>query len=360
MTVPVILRKTEKLHAASARSGKDWHLMNEIQQYGVNPNEKIFDGVRINYSEYALSLLREAARSGYISEEEEGELKNKLFNGLAQVIDDYTEGKSTSVSNNKANELLSSYLYNIDAYLISLKDPVKAFSDLKEKTVTYLYDEGGVALKHVMTDCTALLFMNKKNRLPGGSELYNRALDEDIRAFTKAYNIRFGAHRNPVVPRYKTALAPRSTGVVRIKKYLTNLLAENLFCRSYDSDEVKTVIGFEVLRAQDMESVIGNLYVPLLRCAVICQFLMPGVPHVLLSEDDVINAEELLDEYSPDEMKTVLMAAFSRLPEENKEYHKKVFENEVNGIIHAVKFNNLRTLLAYLPKTTPGVHPEQI
>ncbi len=328
--------------------------MNEIQQFGMRPDEKIFDGVRINYSEYALSLIREATKSGYIDDAEEAELKNKIFNGLAMVIDEYTEGKSTSVSNEKANDLLSSYLYNIDAYLISLKDPMKAFCELRDKTVTYLYDEGGVALKHVMTDCTALLFMNKKNRLPGGSELYNRALDEDIRAFTRAYNIRFGAHRNPVVPRYKTALSPRSSGVVRIKKYLTNLLAENLFCRCYDSDEVKTVIAFEVLRAQDMESAVGNLYVPLLRCAVICQFLMPGVPHVLLSEDDVINAEGLLDEYSPDEMKTVLMAAFTRLPEENREYHKKVFENEVSGIIHAVKFKTLRTLLAYLPKNAGG------
>lgn len=324
--------------------------MNNIQQY--SNAENVFSGARLNNSEYTLSLLKEALRLGYIDETEEATVKAKIFDGLATVIDEFTEGKSTSVSNEKANDLLSSLLYNIDAYLISIQNPAKAYEELKTKTLSYLYDAGGIALKRVMTDCTALLFNNKKTRLPVGSEYYNRALDEDIRAFTKAYNVRFGAHRNPVIPRYKTAIAPRGSGIVRLKRYLTNMLTENIFCRNYDSEEVKTVIAYEVMRAEDMESNVGNLYIPILRCAVICQFLIPNVPHVLLSEDDVITAEGLLDEYTPDEMKTVLTAAFSRLPAENSEYHKKVFENELPSIIHSVKRNNLRTLLAYLPKST--------
>ncbi len=322
--------------------------MNELQNY--RNTASLYEAIRPNNSEYTVSLLKEALRVGIIDEVKENTLKAKIFDGLAIVIDEYTEGKSTSVANDKANELLSSLLYNIDAYLISLKNHEKALAEIEEKTVKYLYDAGGVAIKRVVADCSALLFTNKKNRLPDGSDIYNRALDEDIRAFTKAYNIRFGAHRNPVIPRYKTALTAKGSGIVRIKKYLTNLLAENLFCRCYDSEEVRTVIAFEVLRAEDMESNVGNLYIPLLRCAIVCQFLMPGIPHVLLSEDDVKNAEALLDEYTPEEMQKVLTAAFARLPGENKEYHKKVFESELPQIIAAVKQSNLRTLLAYLPK----------
>lgn len=324
--------------------------MNQLQNY--KSSAVAFEGMRLNYSEYTLSLLKECLRTGVIEEVEEATLRAKLFDGLALVIDEYTEGKSTSVSNEKANELLSSLLYNVDAYFISLKNPERALNELREKTVKYLYDAGGIQLKRVLTDCTALLFNNKKNRLPGGSDIYNRALDEDVRAFTKAYNIRFGAHRNPVIPRYKTALAPKGSGVVRLKRYLTNLLTENLFCRFYDSEEMKTVIAFEVMRANDMESSVGNLYLPTLRCAVISQFLMPGNTHVLLSEDDVKNAEALLDEYTPDEIRKILTAAFSRLPEQNREYHQKVFENDLPQIINSVKNNTLRTLLAYLPKNS--------
>lgn len=324
--------------------------MNQLQNY--KNSAVAFEGMRLNYYEYTLSLLKECLRTGVIEEVEEATLRAKLFDGLALVIDEYTEGKSTSVSNDKANELLSSLLYNIDAYFISLKNPERALTELREKTVKYLYDAGGLQLKRVLTDCTALLFNNKKNRLPGSSDIYNRALDEDVRAFTKAYNIRFGAHRNPVIPRYKTALTPKGSGVVRLKRYLTNLLAENLFCRFYDSEEIKTVIAFEVMRANDMESAVGNLYLPTLRCAVISQFLMPGNTHVLLSEDDVKNAEALLDEYTPDEIRKILTAAFSRLPEQNREYHQKVFENDLPQIISSVKNNTLRTLLAYLPKNS--------
>ncbi len=324
--------------------------MNQLQNY-KNISD-ITSRFKASSTDYTLSLLREAVRIGVIDENEETALKSKIFDGLAFVIDEFTEGKSSSLSNDKANELLSSLLYNIDAYLISLKNPEKALEEVKEKTVKFLYDSGGASLKRVMADCTALMFKNKQNRLPGGSEDYNKALDEDIRAFSKTYSIRFGAHRNPVIPRYKTALNPRGSGVVRLKKYLTNLLAENLFCRCYDSEEVKTLIGFEMMRANEMESNIGNLYIPVLRCAIICQFLMPGNTHVLLSEDDVRNAEALLEDYTPEELQKILSSAFSRLPSENMEYHTKVFENELPHLIQSIKHNKLKTLLAYLPKPT--------
>ena len=132
----------------------------ELRIYGAG---KRIDGARLNYSEYTLSLLREAEKLGLITGEEEEVLRAKIFNGLAVVIDEYTEGKSSSVSNDKANELMSSLLYNIDAYLISLKDPMKALEELNSKTVTYLFDAGGVALKRVMTDCTAVLFTQCSN-----------------------------------------------------------------------------------------------------------------------------------------------------------------------------------------------------
>ena len=323
--------------------------MNQLQNY-QNKNAA-FDAMRMNNSEYTTSLIREALRVGIIDEDESARLQAKLADGMAIAIDEFTGGKSSSLGNDKSAELYSSFLYNVDAHLIALKSPEKALAELQEKTVKYLYDAGGIALKRVMVDCTALLFENKKNRLPEGSDIYNKALDEDVRAFTKNYNVRFGAHRNPVIPRYKTAIAPKGSGIVRLKRYLTNLLTENAFCRHYDSEEVRTVIAFEVLRAQDMESNVGNLYVPILRCALICQYLMPGIHHVLLSEDDVKNAEAMLDELTPDEIQKLMTAAFARLPERNSEYHKKVFENELPQIITAIKQNNLRTLLAYLPKT---------
>jgi len=326
--------------------------MSELEIYSPSSGKASFDDSRLIRSEYTMSLLREAIRIGRITEEESLAVQGKLADHLAAVVDQYTDGKSTSLPSEEMNDLLSSLFYNVDAALIATANPEKAFSMLKEKTAAYLYDTGSTALKRVETDCAALLFNVKKSRLVGATEAYNRTIDEDIRAFFKEYNIRFGAHKNPIAPRYRLALKPGGAGAVRIKRYLTNLLYENAFCATYSSDEVIGVVSYEVMRSKELGREIGNLYVPILLCAVVCQFLMPGFHHVLLSEEDVNEAAAMLDEYTPDELRTVLTAAFKRLPADNTFYHQRVFEDQLPILIHAIKHGNLKTLIAYMPNNS--------
>jgi len=330
--------------------------MNNLEKYVPRGQEKPFDESRLNRGEYTLCLLKEAVRIERITEEDSLAIQAKLTNHLAAVVDEFTGGSSSSLPNEQMNDLLSSLFYNVDAILISQKNPEKALEILNQKTAAYLYDNGGVALKRVQADCAALLFNVKKSRLIGATEAYNRTIDEDIRAFFKEYNIRFAAHKNPVAPRYRLAVKPGGSGVVRIKRYLANLLCENAFCGSYSSDEVIGVVSYEVMRSKELGRDIGNLYIPILLCAVVCQFLMPGFHHVLLSEADVNEAAEMLDEYSPDELRTVLTSAFNRLPADNMFYHKKVFEDQLPGLIHAIKHGHLKTMIAYLPNDSrkPG------
>lgn len=326
--------------------------MSDIEIYSPSAKKPSFDESRLIRSEYTLNILREAVRIGRITEEESLAVQAKLADHLSAVVDEFTDGKSSSLPSEDMNDLLSSLFYNVDAALIAKRSPEEALKMVKEKTAAYLYDTGSAALKRVETDCVALLFNIKKSRLIGATEAYNRTIDEDLRAFFKEYNIRFGAHKNPIAPRYRLALKPGGTGVVRIKRYLTNLLYENAFCATYSSDEVIGVVSYEVMRSKELGREIGNLYVPILLCAVVCQFLMPGFHHVLLSESDVNEAAAMLDEYTPDELRTVLTAAFKRLPAENTFYHQKVFEDQLPILIHAIKHGNLKTLIAYMPNTS--------
>ena len=204
--------------------------MADLQIYKKEEAKAKFDESRLLRSEYTIALLKEAERIGRLTSEEVLDIKAKLMNHLAEVTDEYTEGRSTSLPYEESSDLMSSIYFNVDAYLIAKGDVEKALVDLKEKTAAYLYDNGGLALKRVQTDCAALLFNVKKTRLIGATEAYNRTIDEDIRAFFKEYNIRYAAHKNPVVPRYRLALKPGGAGVVRIKRYLSNLLIENAFC----------------------------------------------------------------------------------------------------------------------------------
>lgn len=328
--------------------------MNELERF-IPENKKIhFDEKRLNKNEYIQSLLREAVRVELLTEDEALSIQLKITNHLAEVIDQYTDGKSQSLENKTANSLFSSLCCNIDAFLISQKDPIKALELLRNKSAAFLYDNGSVCLKRVSADCAALLFNVKRTRLVGATEAYNRTIDEDVRSFLKTYNIRFEAHKEPVSMRYKTAIAPHGCGVVKLKRYLANLLCENNFCRIFATDEVVGVVTYEVMRSSELNRDISNLYIPVLLCAIICQFLMPKTDHVLLSEADIDNAAEQLDEYSPDELKTVLSAAFSRLPDENSFYHAKVFENRLPSLIHAIKHGHLKTMIAYMPNNNNG------
>ena len=322
--------------------------MSEIEIYSPSQKKAAFDESRLIRSEYTMNVLKEAVRIGRMTEEESLAVQAKLIDHLAAVVDEYTDGKSGNLPSDQMDDLLSSLFYNVDAALIAQGSPEKAFETVTSKTAAYLYDTGSAALKRVEADCAALLFNVKKTRLVGATEAYNRTIDEDIRAFFKEYNIRFSAHKNPIAPRYRLAVKPAGKGVVRIKRYLTNLLCENSFCATYSSDEVIGVVSYEVMRSKELGKEIGNLYIPILRCAVVCQFLMPGFHHVLLSEEDVNEAAALLDEYSPDELRTVLTAAFKRLPVDNLFYHQKVFEEQLPDLIHAVKHGNLKTLIAYM------------
>ena len=330
--------------------------MSDIELYSRSPKKAAFDENRLIRSEYTTTLLNEAVRIGRITEEEALGINAKITNHLAEVVDQYTDGKSSSLPADVTGNLLASLYYNVDAALIASGTPEAALKMVSEKTAAYLYDTGSAALKRVEADCVALLFNVKKNRLIGATEAYNRTIDEDIRAFFKEYNIRFGAHDTPIHPRYRLAVKPGGKGVVRIKRYLTNLLYENAFCANYSSDEVIGVVSYEVMRSKELGREIGNLYVPILLCAVVCQFLMPGFHHVLLSEEDVNEAAAMLDEYTPDELRTVLSAAFKRLPAENMAYHHKVFEDQLPLLIHAIKHGNLKTMIAYMPNVSVRPH----
>ncbi|MBR2460593.1 MAG: hypothetical protein IKB34_05135 [Clostridia bacterium] len=326
--------------------------MNEIEQYVPEERKTPIDTSRLLRSEYTFSLIREAVRVGRLTEEDSLAINAKLYDHLRAVTEEYTDGKSSSLPTEEMNELYLSLIYNVDAYLISLNDAEKALDALQKMSVTLLYDNGGNALKRVQTDCAALLFNVKKSRLIGATEAYNRTIDEDIRAFLKEYHIRFGAHKSPLTPRYRLAIMPGGGGVVRIKRYLTNLLYENAFCSCYASDEVIGVVSYEVMRSRELGRDIGNLYVPVMLCAVVCQFLMPGYHHVLLSEEDVNEAAEQLSEYSPDELREVFTGAFNRLPADNMFYHQKVFAEQLPKLIHAVKHGQLKTMIAYLPNNS--------
>ena len=121
--------------------------MSDIELYSRSPKKAAFDENRLIRSEYTTTLLNEAVRIGRITEEEALGINAKITNHLSEVVDQYTDGKSSSLPADVTGNLLASLYYNVDAALIASGTPEAALKMVSEKTAAYLYDTGSAALK---------------------------------------------------------------------------------------------------------------------------------------------------------------------------------------------------------------------
>ena len=110
--------------------------MTDIQSYsGLNP-------ANLDRSDYMNTLAAEALRAGLINESDIDRIRSDLMTALAEVIGYYTKNESSSVMADTANELSESMVYNIDTYLLSLKDDKRALDTLLDRRMSELYGKG--------------------------------------------------------------------------------------------------------------------------------------------------------------------------------------------------------------------------
>ena len=106
--------------------------MTDIQSYsGLNP-------ANLDRSDYMNTLAAEALRVGLIKESDIDRIRSDLMTALAEVIGYYTKNESSSVMADTANELSESMVYNIDTYLLSLKDDKRALDTLLDRRIGIL------------------------------------------------------------------------------------------------------------------------------------------------------------------------------------------------------------------------------
>ena len=103
---------------------------------------EIFDYGRLNRARYTLSLASEAFRCGLCTAEQFDALQLAMYERLAVHIHLYTDGRSASVENRIASQLLGSILHNTDLALMRMKP---------EEAVGF-----GVAL--FLSDCSCLFW----------------------------------------------------------------------------------------------------------------------------------------------------------------------------------------------------------
>ena len=138
----------------------------------------------IDRGDYTNSLSLEALRVGIFTDADIDRLKNDLLDALAEVIGYYTKNESTSLKIDTAQKLSQSMIYNIDTYLLSLKNDKLAAAMLKERKPIEFYGKGYLMNQKNYKEAAVLFMRLRNNRLRSASEEYNKTLDKYFRLFS--------------------------------------------------------------------------------------------------------------------------------------------------------------------------------
>lgn len=203
----------------------------------------IIDRSRLKRNNYILSLLQEGQRVGAITSKKAYQIQGEIMQVLQQLIRKYTQGKSTSVTSETAEDIMVSLIYAMDVYVLHFNNPEEAIVHLNFESIKDIHAKGVELLRQYYEDAKQLYQEMKKIRLAVPVDAYNMTIDESLPVFMKQYNIIFGAQNTMASIDYPLAIDDmRLQGVIYIKQYLERLRIETKFCQFFSHQDLMYVL----------------------------------------------------------------------------------------------------------------------
>lgn len=301
----------------------------------------------IRYNDYLRSLLSELDRLGLVSAVETARVRMSVMDALGEIINIRTDGESSSVMTETANELMMSMLFNIDAYLIGLGSIDAAVNAMLDTPAIELYYRGQRRLKLYICEATGLLVKVKRSRLSLPNVYYNETIDHSLMSALKSYDIRFGAHKVDGDIDYPLAVQSNSLrGIHYLRGYLLSLLYENTFCREYGAEEISKLYALFCDRHKYPYSEPRvNIYSIVFINAVFNEYMRkePGV--LSISEDECEVMEELLNSMNNEERRNALTGIAAKLIGGNTIYNIRTASRFMPEMLNAVRKHTLKNYL---------------
>src|SRR5699024_5234320 len=148
---------------------------------------------KLKQRQYMLSLLNEGQRVGLISSQKVYQIQVEMMQVLQQLIQEYTQGESTSVSSDTAQGIMVSLMYALDAYALHFKEPEDAIAQFGRDSVKEIHSKGIKLLRQYFEEAKQLYQDIKKVKLDVPVDAYNMTIDESLPVFMNNYNIIFEA-----------------------------------------------------------------------------------------------------------------------------------------------------------------------
>lgn len=215
------------------------------------------DEKKLDNCYYFQSLLEEAYDKKYFLQSEIYTIQSQLLIVLEQQIELLTEGKSSSISMEKAQILLESICYVI-SYQLKTMAPEEAIFYLKEYVVKDIFKQGLSLIQLKMNELKQRHQQLVGHLLKSENVFYQSTIVDGIRGFFQLYDPRFEAQEIHITVDYPACLKrPYLSGIEFIDKYLSYIEIENEFCLFFDEKRIHYLLCGLI---QDYRHAFLNIY----------------------------------------------------------------------------------------------------
>ena len=259
---------------------------------------------------YFASFFQNAMLHGLISDDTAERLQAESAELLSRQITRYTDGQSSSVRTETAQELSDSVWYSISVAL-KPKSVADAAELLNRSPLAHIFVAGQKSIARKVSVCRLSHASLVRNLFPTGNEFYASTIRDGILGFFKLYRPEFFAHRTIITADYPSMCGEGDVcGIEFIERYVHNLFYENAFLKHFSPENAHS---FLLLHNPGYEKAPVNICEPILCAALLCVLCDRDPLSLTLCREDFETLYALLAEKNPDELHFYFAHAASRL-----------------------------------------------
>ena len=276
-----------------------------IEKYSIiRPDE-------LDTADYFSSLIFVAEDRGLLSPEQLEAVQQDTMRLLEYITRRYTGFDSTSVTVDRAQELLESALFTVGVQLKTFSAPDEALNAVLKDGLLSQYRAGREHLNELLSRAHSYQTSLLENLFPTGNEFYSATVLGGISGFFKLYRPDYAAQEIHITADYPTLIGlPPLKGAEFIVRYLRQLCTENAFLNLFDP-----LLIDRLLRAHEprYEHIPLNLCQPMLCAALGCELLGLEPRELKLRPDDVDTLSRRFAGLSREEAEGQLRKALAEL-----------------------------------------------
>lgn len=204
----------------------------------------LFDDSISNLSsnEYFINLMNQLHQKNNLNLEQIQQMQLDLLQLLSKQVIRYTSGESSSVTTEKASQILGSIYYGIGIYLKSLYID-EQIELIKNEKLDYLYQEGITLMKDKILIAKQLLDFVQKNAIHTKNQAYYDTIFNGLPLFFRDYDMKFAAQEDAGSIDYPLMKEIENvTGIEYILEYLVSLNFENSLLKYFKQDSVEKLL----------------------------------------------------------------------------------------------------------------------